>query len=210
MPTYDYRCDACGHEFEQFQSITASTLRKCPECGKLKLKRLIGTGEMVGKIKAATDARHSADTLLVARTDAIAVEGVDAALERARRYADAGADLLFVEAPRSADEMARVVDALGGRAPLLANMVEGGRTPMRTAAELESIGYAIVIFPGGLVRAVAHAARAYFESLRASGTNRPLADRMLDLGGLNELLGTDEVLARGRRYDAARFDDEDA
>jgi 2-methylisocitrate lyase-like PEP mutase family enzyme len=107
-------------------------------CGHLAEKRLIGSDEMVGKIRAAVDARASADTLVIARTDAVAVEGLQAAIDRAGRYAEAGADMLFVEAPGSVADMSAVVAALGGRAPLMANMVEGGKTPLKTAAELEA------------------------------------------------------------------------
>ncbi len=178
-------------------------------CGHLAGKTLVASAEMEGKIKAAVDARVRDSTLVVARTDAIAVEGLEPALERAERYAEAGADVLFVEAPRDEEEIAAVVARLGARAPLLANMVEGGRTPMRSAAELEALGYALVIFPGALVRAVAHTARECFESLRAHGTTAPFAGRMLDFDGLNALLGTAAMLERGRAYDAARFEGED-
>jgi 2-methylisocitrate lyase-like PEP mutase family enzyme len=178
-------------------------------CGHLAGKTLILTSEMVGKVKAAVDARASESTLIVARTDAIAVEGLEPALERDERYVEAGADVLFVEAPREEVGILAVVARLAARAPLLANMVEGGRTPLRTADQLEALGYRLVIFPGGLVRAVAHTAREYFASLRAHGTNAPLAHRMLDLDGVNALLGTEQMLERGRAYDAARFADGD-
>lgn len=102
-------------------------------CGHLDGKSVIGTAEMAGKIRAACDARRSDDTLIIARTDAVAVEGMDAALERAERYADAGADVLFVEALRSRADMATAIARLGARAPLLANMVEGGKTPVLPA-----------------------------------------------------------------------------
>ena len=125
-------------------------------CGHLAGKTLVPGAEMVGKIHAAVDARQECSTLVVARTDAIAVEGLVAALDRAERYVEAGADVLFVEAPRDEAEIAAVTARFSGRVPLLANMVEGGRTPQRSAAELESLGYDLVIFPGGLVRAVAH------------------------------------------------------
>jgi len=174
-------------------------------CGHLAGKTLVPGAEMVGKIHAAVDARHERSTLVVARTDAIAVEGFAAALDRAERYVEAGADVLFVEAPRDEAEIAAVTARFSGRVPLLANMVEGGRTPQRSAAELESLGYDLVIFPGGLVRAIAHTARAYFASLHAHGTNAPFAAHMLDFDGLNALLGTEAMLERGRAYDAGRF-----
>ncbi len=171
-------------------------------CGHLDGKTLVSADEMVGKIKAALDARQSAATLIVARTDAVAVEGLDAALARAERYAAAGADVLFVEALRSAEQMRAAVTKFAGRAPLLANMVEGGKTPILSAPELEAIGYSIAIFPGGLARALAFAAQEYFATLKRDGTTAAFRGRMLDFDGLNAVLGTPEMLARGRRYDA--------
>jgi 2-methylisocitrate lyase-like PEP mutase family enzyme len=170
-------------------------------CGHLAGKTLVPTGEMVGKLKAALDARRAASTLIVARTDAIAVEGFEAALDRAERYREAGADVLFVEAPRDAAELEAVAARFAHRVPLLANMVEGGRTPGRPVADLGRLGFRIVIFPGGLARALAFAARAYFASLAAHGTTEPYRDRMLDFDGLNAVIGTPEMLERGRRYD---------
>ncbi len=171
-------------------------------CGHLSGKSLVPASEMVGKVKAALDARQDDTTLIIARTDAIAVEGFEQALDRAELYADAGADILFVEAPSSAEDMKTIIRRFGSRIPLLANMVEGGRTPMHTASELEELGYAIVIFPGGLVRAFAHMAEEYFSSLREHGGTDPFRDRMLDITQLNALLGTDEYLRHGARYDA--------
>ncbi|MBX2824712.1 MAG: isocitrate lyase/phosphoenolpyruvate mutase family protein [Gammaproteobacteria bacterium] len=168
-------------------------------CGHLRGKSLVTTAEMVGKIRAATDARQR-DTLIVARTDAIAVEGFAAALDRADAYADAGADVLFVEAPRDRDEMDHIVQRLGSRVPLLANMVEGGNTPMHSANELERIGYSLVIFPGGLVRALAPVMVSYFDSLLANGTTANMQDTMMNFAELNQLLGTEDWLAQGQRY----------
>ena len=170
-------------------------------CGHLSDKSLIPAAEMAGKIAAMADARASAETLIIARTDAIAVEGFEAALDRAHRYLEAGADALFVEAPRSAEELARVAQTLGGRAPLMANMVEGGATPVRAAADLERLGYALVIFPGGIVRALARTAQDYYASLREHGTNTPFAPRMFDFAGLNGVIGTEDLLALGARFD---------
>ena len=175
-------------------------------CGHLSDKSLIPAREMAGKIAAIADARCR-DTLIIARTDAIAVEGFDAALERAELYLRAGADALFVEAPRSGDELARVAQHFAGRVPLMANMVEGGATPITSAADLEALGYALVIFPGGIVRALARTAEDYYASLAAHGSNRPFAPRMLDFDGLNERLGTAALLAEGTRYDGLPGDD---
>lgn len=170
-------------------------------CGHLNEKRLIGVGEMVGKIKAALDARPADDVLLVARTDAIAVEGFEAALDRAQAYVDAGADVLFIEAPRSREELKEIARRFGGRVPLLANMIEGGKTPLMDAATLQELGYSIAIFPGGTVRALAHALGDYFASLKTHGTTTPFLDRMLDFNGINDLVGTAEMLDIGRRYE---------
>lgn len=170
-------------------------------CGHLKEKSLIPLGEMSGKIAAMADARANASTLIVARTDAIAVEGFDAALRRADAYVDAGADILFVEAPRTGDELRSIAKTFAGRIPLLANMVEGGATPGQSADDLDALGYSVVIFPGGIVRALAKTAEAYYGSLKVHGSNHPFADRMHDFDGLNAKIGTDEMLARGKRYE---------
>ncbi|BDB24311.1 isocitrate lyase-family enzyme [Cupriavidus sp. TA19] len=170
-------------------------------CGHLDGKSVIPAAEMAGKIRAACDARRDAGTLIIARTDAVAVEGMEAALERAERYAEAGADLLFVEALRSREDMSAAIARLGARAPLLANMVEGGKTPVLPAPELEQIGFRVVIFPGGTVRALAFALRDYLQSLGAHQTTTPYLDRMLSFQALNETIGTPEMLALGKRYE---------
>src|SRR5882757_4675801 len=171
-------------------------------CGHLDGKALIPVAEMCGKIHAALDARRSSETLVIARTDAVAVEGFERAIERAARYREAGADMLFVEAPKARDDLARIVTALGGKLPLMANMVEGGKTPPLSAAELEAIGFALVIFPGGIVRAIARTSGEYYASLATQGTTEPFRSRMLDFDGLNELIGTPVMLALGKKYEA--------
>jgi 2-methylisocitrate lyase-like PEP mutase family enzyme len=173
-------------------------------CGHLDGKTLIPAPEMRSKIRAAVDARRSQDTLIIARTDAVAVEGFERAVERAVLYCEAGADMLFVEAPRSRDDLLRIVSALGNRAPLLANMVEGGKTPTLPAQELEAIGFALVIFPGAIVRALGHMAREFYGSLAAHGSNEPFRGRMLDFNGLNELIGTPEMIELGKRYETSK------
>ncbi|MCE8006012.1 isocitrate lyase/phosphoenolpyruvate mutase family protein [Aestuariivita sp.] len=171
-------------------------------CGHLSDKSLISKQEMVGKISAMAEARASDETLIIARTDAIAVDGFDAAIDRAEAYVEAGADALFVEAPRSGDEVSRLARQFAGRIPLLANMVEGGQTPLQNASDLETLGFSIVIFPGGIVRALAKTAQSYYRSLRTHGSNGPFQDRMFDFGGLNDVIGTDAMLAEGSRYEA--------
>ncbi|HEX8809114.1 MAG TPA: isocitrate lyase/phosphoenolpyruvate mutase family protein, partial [Xanthobacteraceae bacterium] len=149
-------------------------------CGHLDDKALIPAAQMCGKLRAALDARRARNTLIIARSDAIAVEGFDRAIERAILYGEAGADMLFVEAPKARNDLARMAGALRGQAPLMANMVEGGKTPPLSAAELEGIGFALVIFPGGIVRALGHLAGEYYASLAKHGSSEPFRSRMLD------------------------------
>jgi 2-methylisocitrate lyase-like PEP mutase family enzyme len=170
-------------------------------CGHLSGKELISTSEMVGKIHAAVDSRHNATTLIIARTDAVAVEGFEAALERANAYREAGADVLFVEAPKSGDDLTKIGRAFDGAIPLMANMVEGGATPVLPAAKLQALGFSLVIFPGGIVRALARAAQEFYGTLARDGTSDAFRNRMFDFDGLNDLLGTAEILERGKRYD---------
>lgn len=170
-------------------------------CGHLKDKSLIDAGEMVGKISAMAEARQSSETLIIARTDAIAVEGFAAAIDRADRYLEAGTDVLFIEAPRSREEMRSISDTFGRRVPLLANMVEGGQTPVTDAADLEGIGFSIAIFPGGIVRALARTMQDFYGSLKAHGSTKPFEPRMFDFDGINAELGTAEILARGKRFE---------
>ena len=168
-------------------------------CGHLDGKGVVPVAEMVGKLRAALDARER--TLILARTDALAVEGFEPALERAEKYLEAGADVLFIEAVRSNEQMQEVNARFKNRVPLLANMVEGGKTPVKSAEDLEALGYRIVIFPGGTVRAVAHMLARYYSSLFNHGTTAPFAKNMLDFDRLNALIGTPELLARGKKYE---------
>ena len=177
-------------------------------CGHLDDKTLIPAEEMAGKIKAAVDARVSAQTLIIARTDAVAVEGFDRALARAELYRGAGADILFIEAPRLREDLTRITARLGKGAaepvPLMVNMVEGGKTPMLPAGELESLGFALVIFPGAIVRTLAKAAEDFYASLKAHSSTEPFRGRMFDFDALNRLIGTPEMLEHGKRYALAQ------
>ena len=175
-------------------------------CGHLAGKSVISAAEMAGKVRAACDARENDDTLIIARTDAIAVEGLTAALDRADRYLEAGADVLFIEALRDESDMQQACARFTGRAPLLANMVEGGRTPLTSARELENHGFDVAIYPGSLVRALSFAAIGLLEALRRDGDTRAWAERMLDFQALQQLLGTEELLAKGKQYDSERMD----
>ena len=169
-------------------------------CGHLDGKALVSAAEMAGKIRAALDTRK--DALIMARTDAIAVEGLEPALDRAAKYLEAGADVLFIEALRSVEDMKKATARFGGKVPLLANMVEGGKTPVLAAAELEAIGYSIAIFPGGTVRSIAFSLQEYFSTLKRDGGTAAARARMLDFDGLNRTIGTPELLKLGKKYDA--------
>ncbi|VVE43115.1 carboxyvinyl-carboxyphosphonate phosphorylmutase [Pandoraea horticolens] len=170
-------------------------------CGHLDGKGVVPVQEMIGKVRAAVDARHDARTLILARTDAVAVEGLDAALDRAERYLEAGADALFIEALRSPEQMAAACTRFAQRVPLLANMVEGGKTPVQSAQALADIGFRIVIFPGGTARAVANTLQGYYANLHEQGTTAAWRERMLDFDGLNAVIGTPALLAEGKQYE---------
>jgi 2-methylisocitrate lyase-like PEP mutase family enzyme len=172
-------------------------------CGHLDDKALIPAQEMVGKIKAAVDSRATADTLIIARTDAVAVEGFERAIARAALYREAGADMLFIEAPRERSELGRIGALLGQTVPLMANMVEGGKTPVLPASELQALGFAFVIFPGAIVRALAKAAEEFYGSLKAHGSTDPFRPRMFDFDALNDVIGTADLLARGKQYESS-------
>jgi 2-methylisocitrate lyase-like PEP mutase family enzyme len=169
-------------------------------CGHLDDKALVPASEMVGKIKAAVDARASHETLIIARTDAVAVEGFDRAVARAALYQKAGADMLFIEAPRERGELGRIAALMGSATPLMANMVEGGKTPILPAGELQELGFAFVIFPGAIVRALAKAAENFYSSLKANDTTDAFRARMFNFDELNGLLGTPDMLKRGKFY----------
>ena len=170
-------------------------------CGHLDGKVLIKTDEMVGKVKAAVDARKTSDTLIIARTDARAVEGLQEAIDRAHIYEEAGADILFIEAPRSVDELKRIRKSFHLNTPLLANMVEGGKTPVKTADDLKNLGFNIVIFPGGAVRAATFQLQEYYAGLLENGSNAAFSKRMHDFDSLNAVIGTPELLSIGKKYE---------
>lgn len=170
-------------------------------CGHLPHKRIISAEEMAGKIRAATDARRSSETLVIARTDANAIEGLSSALDRAALYVESGADVIFVEALRSTEEMQTANTRLGSRTPKVANMVEGGVTPMLSCDELTELGFQLVICPASLIRAQIHFAEGFLRSLRASGTTKAYAEQMLDFDGLNHRLGIEQLSVAGALYD---------
>ena len=170
-------------------------------CGHLDGKGVVPVAEMQGKLKAALDSRRSSNTLILARTDALAVEGLESALDRAEAYLACGVDALFIEALRTPEQMQQACAQFAHRIPLLANMVEGGQTPIQSATELGERGFRIVIFPGGTARAVAHTLQGYYGSMMAHQTTTPWRDQMLNFDDLNQLIGTPELLALGKQYD---------
>ncbi len=167
-------------------------------CGHLAGKEVITAGEMIGKIKAAVDTRNDPELLIIARTDARATLGLTEAIERAQRYREAGADMLFVEAPTSRDELAAIPARLPP--PVMANVVEGGATPPCSASELEKMGYRIVIFPGAAVRMAAAAITRMMTVLKREGTTRGMLGDMMSFGELNDLLGLPTYQQREERY----------
>lgn len=181
-------------------------------CGHLEGKRLVSSEEMAGKIAAAAEARVDEDFVIIARTDARESLGLDEAVRRSREYLAAGADCIFVEAPLSVDEMKRVREEVD--APLLANMVEGGKTPWLTAAELEGIGYDLVIYPLSGWMAATAILRKMFGALRDTGTTQGFWDETglrMTFPELFEVFGYAEISDLEKRFvrDAGR-DVEDA
>ena len=167
------------------------------KCGHTPHRRVIPTADMIRKIKVASDARSSADFLIIARTDARSGKGLDEAISRGRAYADAGADIVFVESPESEAEMAeigRMIDK-----PLLANMVNGGRTPMLSADRLKQLGFAVAIFPAVGFLATAEALTRAYDDLRRHGTTTE-AVPMFSFAEFNRLIGFEDVWEFERRY----------
>lgn len=172
-------------------------------CGHTPGKAVVPVEEMVGKVKAAVDARTDPDLVIMARTDAIAVNGLDDAIERANLYREAGADLLFVEAPPDVEAMRRILREAPG--PHLANMVEFGMSPELTGGELQDIGYATVVWPVSSVLAVVKALRGLYGQLRNEDTTRNAHDRMVSFEEYTTLVGLPGLRAREQSYlDAAR------
>jgi 2-methylisocitrate lyase-like PEP mutase family enzyme len=160
-------------------------------CGHMEGKDVIAPELHEQKLRAALAARADPGTLIVARTDAIAVTGLDDAIARAHRYADAGADVIFVDAPRSEDEL-RAIGGAGIGKPLLVNVSEYGRTPDLGAAAFEALGFSIALYPTSTLFAASQSTKELAASLRASGSTRAIVPRMMPFDELNETLGKDE------------------
>jgi 2-methylisocitrate lyase-like PEP mutase family enzyme len=169
-------------------------------CGHLAGKLVEPTNVMLRKLDAALSTRGDDDLVIIARTDARAPLGLDEALDRARSYADAGADIIFVDAPESEEELRAIARAIPARS--MVNMSEGGRTPLLSAAELGEFGFDVVLFPTSALRVSAHAVREFFAALATAGDSRGWLDRMMGLDDLNAAVG----LAEQQRFEAEVLD----
>lgn len=156
-------------------------------CGHMEGKRVVPRDEMVKKVRAALAARQDSETLIIARTDAIAVTGLADAIDRLKAYEDAGADVLFPDAPRSEDEMRQISEAL--ELPLIANISEHGKTPLLNTKTVGELGYAVALFPSTSLFAAAQSALDVASALKSDGTSRGILDRIMVFNELNELLG---------------------
>lgn len=168
------------------------------KCGHMTGRQVVSKEEMVGKIKAAVDARRDEDLVIIARTDARTVHGINEALDRAKAYEEAGADLLFVESPESIDEMKLITSSFN--VPVLANMVEGGRTPLLLNQELEKIGFNIVIYPTASTYSVCLAISRLMQNLKQTGTTAGMMDEMIKFTEFNELIGLPQIREYERVY----------
>ena len=172
-------------------------------CGHMAGKSVIGATEMVGKIHAALDAREDDNTVIIARTDALGVNGFDDALERAERYLDAGADALFIEAPETVEQMRQIGQQFGSRVPLVHNLVEGGGSPVESIDELRQLQYRIALYPAALLHQFTPQAQQLLDVIQQTGSTASLRRQMYDLADMNTLLGADKLLGAGQRYDGA-------
>ena len=168
-------------------------------CGHLAGKRVIPTAEMVAKIKAACDARQDADFVIIARCDAIAVEGLEAALERGARYREAGADVLFIEAPVGREQVERVARQFKG-VPLLYNMASSGKTPDLAADELGCLGFRIAIYPNWIILAAIPAMQSMLAELKRTGSIAGLRDKVATFKQFTDIAGLPEIQQLEERY----------
>jgi 2,3-dimethylmalate lyase len=172
-------------------------------CGHMSGKAVVPAEEMAGKIRAAVDARQDPDFVVIARTDAAAVEGLDAAIARARAYAEAGADVLFVEAPTSEDDIARVAAELAGVAPLVFNWAEGGRTPPITLERITELGFSLVLYPIGTLLAATAGIRALLDTIRKDGTPAAAMPALPTFDEFTDLIGLPEIQTLEHRFTAS-------
>lgn len=172
------------------------------KCGHMMGRELITMQEMVGKIHAAVDARENEDLMIMARTDARTEFGIEAAIERGKAYEEAGADLLFIESPETEEEMKAITSSFN--VPVLANMIEHGRTPLLSAQKLEDIGYDLVIFCVSSTYATAKAVHDLMNTLKAEGTTEGFMDRMIPFDKFNRMIGLPEIRSREEKFFTGR------
>ncbi len=161
-------------------------------CGHLEGKSLVSTAEMVHKIKVAKDSVSDADFVIIARTDAIAVEGFDAAIERVNRYLEAGADMIFVEAPTTVEQIQTIGELI--QAPKLINMFHGGKTPMVSADKLAAWGYQVMIIPSDLQRAAIYAMQQTLQAIKEDGQSERCHEAMVSFNDREDIIGTKRYL----------------
>ena len=169
------------------------------KCGHMEDKQVVDASVMVGKIRAAVASRQDDDFMVIARTDARAPHGMDEALRRASAYAEAGADMLFVEALQNVEEIERVATEFAG-IPLLFNWVEGGKTPPLTYDEVAALGFAMIIMPIGMLLAATGAMQNFLTKLKAAGTPAPFADELMPFDDFTDLIGLREIGALEKRF----------
>ena len=172
------------------------------KCGHMLGREIISQEEMIGKIKAACDARIDDDLMIMARTDARTNYGIDAAIERGRAYEEAGADIIFIESPESVEEMKKITSSF--RVPVLANMLEHGRTPLLSAKELETLGYDLVIFCVASTYVIAKAVTKLMRELKRTGTTVGMLDDMIPFDEFNKLVGLNDIREKERKYATGR------
>ena len=193
-------------EYEQAgaQAIQVEDQEMPKKCGHTPGKRLIEAREMALKIEAAVHSRRSDDFLIIARTDAIAVAGLQDAVERGKLYERTGADVVFLEAPTTVEELKVAAGSFG--VPTMANMIEGGKTPFLTAAELEGLGFRIAAYPHSLILGCIRSIDKTLRALKEHGTTREVAGEMADFSELDELIGFPEARAWEARYTPGKPD----
>lgn len=169
-------------------------------CGHMKGKQVIPASEMVGKLKAALDARCSEETLIFARTDALGVNGFEDALERAEQYLATGVDAIFIEAPQTLAQMQQISRQFAGRIPLIHNLVEGGNSPVHSAGQLAELGYRIALYPAALLNSFIPRAEQLLAHIAHQGETHSLKAEMIDLHGINQRLRADDFLQQASRY----------
>jgi 2-methylisocitrate lyase-like PEP mutase family enzyme len=167
------------------------------KCGHMANKAVIDSDEAVAKIAMATEARRDPETIIIARTDSLAPHGLDEALSRAQRFHDVGADVVFIDAPTSVEELRIIGSTLPG--PIMANMTESGLTPLLPAREFHDLGFQLVIYPAAPLRVASRQLRSFLADLHESGDSTSWSSQMDSLDELNELVGLDEYLTVGDR-----------